>query len=186
MKSFLFAAAIAASVLTCSAVSTADEPLVLDYTFSGNTGVNLSSIAGGPLSVNDFTDARPGSGASEIQRPGKDSLTLADQTAAALLQTTFSEAFTASGAQLGSADSPLKLEGKIVEMQITETAQGLETLIRVELTLRNQGRNAWQSVVFSRAQSEGADLSAALEQGLNRIVTELFRDDYFLMELGIF
>lgn len=186
VKSFLLSAAIAATVLACSTTSLADETIDLDYSYSGDTGVNLGSVVGGPLAVATFTDGRAGSEAGDIQRPGKEPLTLVGQTAASLLQTTFSEAFTESGAQLGGADSPLSLEGKVVEMQVSETAQGLETLIRVELTLRNQGRSAWQSVVFSRTPSEGADPATALESGLNRLVAELFRDDYFLMALGVF
>lgn len=186
MKSFLLSAAIAASVLACSTISLAGEAINLDYSYTGDTGVNLSSIVGGPLSVNTFTDSRPDTGASDIQRPGKEPLTLANQTTASLLQATFTEAFKASGAQTGEAGSPIMLDGKVIEMQIQDTAQGLETLIRVELTLRNQGRNAWQSVVFSRVENEGSDVEAAIELGLNRLVAELFRDDYFLMELGIF
>jgi hypothetical protein len=52
--------------------------------------------------------------------------------------------------------------------------------------LINQGRNAWQSAVVSRASVEGKDVSTAIALGLDRLVTELFRDDYFLIELGIF
>lgn len=186
MKSLLLSAAIAASVLACSTLSLAAEPINLDYTYSGDTGVSLSAIIGGPLTVNNFTDGRSGSGTNEIQQPGDEPWILENHTVASLLQTTLSQAFQVSGAQLGEADSPMSLEGKVIEMQIRESAQGLETLIRVELTLRNQGRSAWQSVVFSRVESEGSNPAAALELGLNRLVTELFRDDYFLMALGVF
>ena len=133
---------IAAAVLSCSALSATAEPVSIDYNYSGNTGVNLASIIGGPLSVAAFTDGRADSAASEIQRPGKDALTLDNQTATELLQSAFVKAFTASGAQLGEAGSPLTLNGKIVELQIQDAPQGLETLIRVELTLNNQGRSA--------------------------------------------
>lgn len=186
MKSFLLSVTMAASMLTCSTASPASEAINLDYMYSGDTGVSLSSIIGGPLVVNTFTDGRSDSGANDIQRPGKEPLTLENQTIAALLQTTFTQAFETSGAKLGEAGAPMSLEGKVVEMQLQESAQGLETSIRVELTLRSGSRNAWQSVVFSKASSEGTDATAAIELGLNRLVAELFRDDYFLIALGIF
>lgn len=186
MKVFLMTATLAATVLTFSALSVAGEPVELEYSYAGDTGVNLGAMIGGPLSVSSFADGRTDSTASDIQRPGKDPLTLQEETAAELLQRTFTEAFAASGAQLGEADTPLVLQGNVIELQIQDTPQGLETLIRVELTLRNQGRSAWQSVVFSRAQSETKDAAVALKSGLDRLVAELFRDDYFLMELGIF
>lgn len=186
MKRFMLRAAIAATVFACSTLSLAQDSVALDYSYSGDTGVNLGSITGGPLSVSTFTDGRAEAGASDIQRAGKEPLTLQEQTVAALLQSTFEQAFTASGAKLGEAGSRLALEGNVVEMQISETAQGLETLIRVELTLKNGSRNAWKSAVFSRVESEGTDAAAALALGLDRLVAELFRDDYFLIELGIF
>ncbi|MDO8908710.1 MAG: hypothetical protein Q7W55_09440 [Pseudohongiella sp.] len=186
MKRYLLSTAFAATLLGSCTLSLASETVNLNYEYSGKTGVSLSAISGGPLTVNAFTDGRSGSDANDIQRPGKEPLTLSNQTAASLLQSAFTQAFEASGAQLGDTDSPIALDGKLVEVQVQETAQGLETLIRVELTLRNQGRNTWQSVVFSKADSDSPDIAAAIEQGLNRLVTELFRDDYFLMALGIF
>ncbi len=95
-------------------------------------------------------------------------------------------AFTSSGASLAEGDARLSLEGKLIDMTVQDTATGLEVLIRCELTLINQGRNAWQSAVVSRASVEGKDVSTAIALGLDRLVTELFRDDYFLIELGIF
>jgi hypothetical protein len=86
----------------------------------------------------------------------------------------------------GDNDSQLILNGKLTEMSIQNTEFGLEVLIRCELILTNQGRNAWQSAVFSRTAVESKDISAAIGLGLDRLVAELFRDDYFLMELGIF
>lgn len=186
MKRLFISAALTAALLGTVGTTIAGETLNLDYRYAGNTGVSLSSIAGGPLSVSDFSDARVDAEAADIQRAGKEALTLQKQSAAALVQNTFAQAFESSGAQLGDSDSPLALEGKLIEMQVNESDQGLETLIRVELTLKNQGRTAWQSVVFSRSQTEGDDPGSAIQNGLNRLVTELFRDDYFLMELGIF
>jgi hypothetical protein len=186
VKRYLLSAVVAATLLTCTTLSVAGDVISIDYQYSGATGVSLSSVSGGPLTVSTFTDGRSDSEASAVQRPGKEPLILENLTAAALLQSTFAGAFEASGAKLGDAGSPIVLDGKIVEMQVSDTANGLETLIRVELSLRNQGRNAWRSVVFSRVASEGSDAESAIELGLNRLVAELFRDDYFLMALGIF
>jgi len=104
----------------------------------------------------------------------------------ALVHSAVLGAFTSSGASLAEGDARLTLEGKLIEMSVQDTATGLEVLIRCELTLINQGRNAWQSAVFSRTTLEGKDVGTAIGRGLDTLITELFRDDYFLIELGIF
>lgn len=163
----------------------AGEKLELDYHYTGDTGVSLSSMMGGPLSISKFTDQRAIEDKHDINRAEQEDVTLS-QAPAAVIQRAFHEAFVSADAQLGDADTPLTLSGNLLEMEIVESASGTEVLIRCELTLNNQGRNAWQSVVFSRVAADGQDLSATIAKGLDRLVNELFLDDYFLMELGIF
>ncbi|TFH70238.1 hypothetical protein E3V39_15545 [Gammaproteobacteria bacterium LSUCC0112] len=165
--------------------SSAGEPVEVTYEYQGKTGVNLGRIVGGPLSVNAFTDQRNEPQTEEIQRPGKDPITLTELAPHALVQSAIVSAFEHSGASLGEPGSPLALDGKLIEMKVQDTETGLEVLIRCELTLRNQGRNAWQSVVFGRAVLDGQDVASAIALGLDKLITELFRDDYFLMELGV-
>lgn len=163
----------------------AGEKIELDYHYTGDTGVSLSSMMGGPLSISTFTDQRSIGDKHDIKRAEQEDVTLS-QTPAAIVQQAFQQAFVSADAQLGDAGTPLTLSGNLLEMEITESANGTEVLIRCELTLNNQGRNAWQSVVFSRVAADNQDLSTTIAQGLDRLVNELFMDDYFLMELGIF
>ena len=164
----------------------AGQPLDVSYQYQAKTGVNLATIRGGPLFVSEFTDQRNDGDLQDIQRPDGESITLTGLSPAALVESAIISAFTSSGAMPGNNESQLILNGKLIEMSVQDTESGLEVLIRCELTLTNQGRNAWQSVVFSRTAVESKDISLAIGQGLDRLVAELFRDDYFLMELGIF
>lgn len=173
-----------ASLLIVSTPAFSDE-ITVDYQYQGDTGVSLASMIGGPLSVADFTDGRSVNDKHSIEYTDSDPLTLADQAPATLIQKTFYQALQSSDAALED-DSALQLRGNLLEMQITDNGDGLEVLIRCELSLNNQGRNAWQSVVFSRTQTDSKDINDALSKGLDRLVSELFMDDYFLMELGIF
>jgi len=176
----------AALLIVASTVAWTEEPISVDYLYTGDTGVNLSSIVGGPLSINTFTDGRENVDSNDIGRPEKQPLTLTGTTPTALLQGAFEQAFNASGAILADNGSALALHGKLIEMQIVENDKGVQVLIRCELTLRNQNRSAWQSVLFSQIQTNDSNIVSAIEQGLDRLVSELFIDDYFLMELGIF
>lgn len=180
--------AVVIIVALCSSATQhlyAGEPVAVAYQYQGKTGVNLGRIVGGPLVVNTFTDQRNETQTADVQRPGNEPITLTGLAPHALVQSAMISAFENSGASLGEPGSPLALDGKLIEMKVQDTETGLEVLIRSELTLRNQGRNAWQSVVFSRASTDGKDIPSAIALGLDKLITELFRDDYFLMELGV-
>ena len=176
--------ALSGLMLSSQALLAADK-IELDYHYTGDTGVSLSSMMGGPLSISKFTDQRTIEDKHDINRAEQEDLTLS-QAPAAVIQQAFREAFASADAQLDEAGTPLTLSGNLLEMEIVESASGTEVLIRCELILNNQGRKAWQSVVFSRVAADGQDLSATIAKGLDRLVNELFLDDYFLMELGIF
>lgn len=182
--------AISVSVATLLSLSGtllfAGQPIDVSYQYQAKTGVNLATIRGGPLYVSAFTDQRNEGNSQDILRPGGEPITLTGLSPQALVQSAILDAFASSGAMPGNNDSQLILKGKLIEMSVQDTESGLEVLIRCELTLTNLGRNAWQSVIFSRALVESKDVSLAIGHGLDRLVAELFRDDYFLMELGIF
>lgn len=181
------AAGIFATLVSLSVLSSfANEQINLEYQYQGETGVDLGAIRGGPLAISAFTDNRNEPVAQGIQRIGGEPIILTGLTPHALVHSAVLGAFTSSGASLAEGDARLSLEGKLIEMRVQDTATGLEVLIRCELTLTNQGRNAWQSAVISRTSVEGKDVSTAIGLGLDRLITELFRDDYFLIELGIF
>lgn len=115
---------------------------------------------------------------------------LADSSASELMQSAFEQAFVASGVTLGvtltEGEASFSLAGNLIEMKLTQSEVGLRVLIRCELTLRQGSRNAWQNVVFSQIQSDNTDIKVAISRGLDRLISELFADSYFLMELGIF
>jgi len=181
------AAGVLATLVTLSVLSSfADDQINLDYQYQGQTGVDLGAIRGGPLAINAFTDHRNEPETQGIQRLGGEPIILTGLAPHALVHSAVLGAFTSSGASLAEGDARLSLEGKLIEMSVQDTATGLEVLIRCELTLINQGRNAWQSAVFSRTTLEGKDVGTAIGRGLDTLITELFRDDYFLIELGIF
>src|SRR5690606_34451083 len=178
---------IAASLLIGLNAASYAEPVSVEYKFEGNAGVSLATIAGGPLGINTFTDGRSAVSAQEISTgEGKEPLTLSNQTVAELVQSAFASAFESAGAKLGEDGSPIVLQGNLIEMSVVDKGTGYEVLIRCELSLRNQGRNAWQSTAFSRSETETRDAATAIKAGLDRLAAGLFRDDYFLMELGIF
>ncbi|MEX0739009.1 MAG: hypothetical protein WD071_06690 [Pseudohongiella sp.] len=165
--------------------SLAGEKIELDYQYTGDPGVGLNSMIGGPLTVSAFVDQRDITDKNHINRTNHEAVSL-EPAPTELIRQTFVQAFDSAGATLADGEAPLTLSGKLLEMEIEEGADGVAVLIRCELTLNNQGRNAWQSVVFSRVVVAGDDVAAAISQSLDRLVSELFLDDYFLMELGIF
>lgn len=177
--------ALAITGLLMTGTPAYSDEVSIEYKYQGDTGVSLASMIGGPLSVAEFADGRSITNKQSVEYSDKAPITLTQQAPAKLLQETFYQALQSSDAEL-TEDSPLQLRGNLLEMQISDNGDGLEVLIRCELSLNNQGRNAWQSVVFSRTQSDNKDINEAISKGLDRLVSELFMDDYFLMELGIF
>ena len=141
--------------------------------FTGATGVNLGAAAGGPIRINEFSDARNIENKADIVHSGKESLTLSAQSPSALVREAFTKSFAASGAVMMGEDGGLVVNGKLIEMQVEESADGIEVLIRCELSLSNQGRNAWQSTLFSRTTTSGDDVAAAISASLDRLVSEL-------------
>ena len=186
MHKYAISVSVTTLLLLTGTLLFAGQPIDVSYQYQGKTGVNLTTIRGGPLFVSEFTDQRNDGDLQDIRRPDGEPITLTGLSPAALVQSAILGAFNSSGAMSGDNDSQLILNGKLTEMSIQNTEFGLEVLIRCELILTNQGRNAWQSAVFSRTAVESKDISAAIGLGLDRLVAELFRDDYFLMELGIF
>ncbi|MBQ86783.1 MAG: hypothetical protein CMQ16_10310 [Gammaproteobacteria bacterium] len=60
----------------------------------------------------------------------------------------------------------------------------LQLTIRVRIELRDGGRSIWSTTLFGRGRvpvTEG--LSGAVKASFERLVRELLRDDYFLLEL---
>lgn len=177
------------SALLLSSTTYANEPVSIDYTFGNNTGVDLTSVSG-RLSISQFSDSRIDIAAEAIELDGQAPVLLTDTEVSELIQNAFAQAFVASGVALGVAlaegEASFSLAGNLIEMKLTQSEAGLRVLIRCELTLRQGSRNAWQNVVFSQVQSDNTDIKITISRGLDRLISELFADSYFLMELGIF
>ena len=173
------------SALLMSTTIHANEAVSIDYKFGNNTGVNLASVSG-RLSISDFSDSRIGIGADAIELDGQPPVMLADSFVSVLIKSAFEQAFVASGVTMTEGEASFSLAGNLIEMKLTQSEAGLRVLIRCELTLRQGSRNAWQNVVFSQVQSDNTDIKITIGRGLDRLISELFADSYFLMELGIF
>lgn len=169
--------------LMFSAQASMAESVSVDYQFSGNTGVDLSEMVGAPLTVNAFTDSRD-LPANEATVVGEENLTLEGSTFAELVRGALISSFEVSGAELGEGGN-LTLDGNIVELEFRPGADGLEMVMRTELTLYAGSRNAWQSTLLSRVRTEFVDFETAIYDSMDRLISELFYDDYFLIELGI-
>lgn len=159
------------------------ESVSVDYQFSGNTGVDLSGMTGAPMTVNAFTDSRdlPGNEALVV---GEDNLTLEGSTFAEVVRQALISSFEASSAELGEGGN-LSLDGNIVELEFRPGADGLEMVLRTELTLYSGSRNAWQSTLLSSVRTEFVDFETAIYDSMDRLISELFYDDYFLLALGV-
>lgn len=173
------------SALLLSSTTYANESVSIDYTFGNNTGVDLTSVSG-RLSISQFSDSRIDIGAEAIELDGQAPVLLTDTEVSELIQNAFAQAFVASGVALAEGEASFSLAGNLIEMKLTQSEAGLRVLIRCELTLRQGSRNAWQNVVFSQVQSDNTDIKITISRGLDRLISELFADSYFLMELGIF
>ncbi len=178
IKAFCLGSALALGAQTLSA-----ETVSVEYQFNGNTGVDMSGMTGAPMAVNAFTDSRdlPGNEATVV---GEDNLTLEGSTFAELVRQALVASFESSNAELGEGGN-LSLDGEIVELEFRPGADGLEMVLRTELTLYAGSRNAWQSTLLSSVRTEFVDFETAIYDSMDRLISELFYDDYFLLALGL-
>lgn len=183
MKWQAFKAFCLGGALMFGAQAVMAETVNVDYQFTGNTGVDLSGMTGAPMEVNAFTDGRelPGNEAVVV---GEDNLVLEGSTFAELVRKALISSFESSGASLGEGGN-LSLDGKIVELEFRPGADGLEMVLRTELTLYSGSRNAWQSTILSSVRTEFVDFESAIYDSMDRLISELFYDDYFLIALGV-
>lgn len=183
MKWQAFKAFCLGSAFMFGAQAVMAESVSVDYQFNGNTGVDLSGMSGAPMSVNAFTDARelPGNEAIVV---GEDNLMLEGSTFAELVRQALIASFESSDAPLGEGGN-LSLDGNIVELEFRPGADGLEMVLRTELTLYSGSRNAWQSTILSSVRTEFVDFESAIYDSMDRLISELFYDDYFLIALGV-
>ena len=178
----LFSSLSAATVLSAALLTPAQsEPLDYEYQYTGDA--NLSGMTAGSLRVGEFTDSR--NAASE------DSIMIGNETVmvqgglAGLLKTAMTNALEAASTPMAD-DAGIAFNADVLEFSSNSTADGLTVTLRCNVEVAQQGRNLWESVLFSQGTSASGDVEEALDGLLDRLTQELFRDDYFRMSLGIF
>lgn len=179
MKKF-FTMLPAALALTTACTMNAET---LDYRYDYTGDANLSAMTAGSLQVGEFTDARDAAGPDMIEVNGSTYHLQAPLTD--LLESAFRDAFTDAQAPLSETGN-IVFQAEILELDVQPTAEGLQLQLRSDVSVNRGGRQLWQSVLFSRVTTDSDDLTGALDAGLDRLMQELFRDDYFRMALGIY
>ena len=168
------------------------EEVKVVYQYAGNHGVDLSNFRGS-FKINAFTDDRAGVDANlitdkDLGNSNASGGYQADSAITALIQQAFEQGFASGGTELVDADASMSLSGKLLstEAQIVERGgeQMIQLTLRVNVQLQKDGRNAWQITLFGRGRVPVADgMAASVQAALDRMVTELVIDDYFLQEV---
>jgi hypothetical protein len=171
------------SALSLASVQ-ANENLDFNYQYQGTPAGDLSSMTDGPIVVGDFSDGRGLRNPTHFIIDGNH-YTL-EKPLAEYVRDAMHGALQAGGAQLGDTGTRITLTGTVTELSGRVTDAGIELMLRCDTVLNKQGRNAWQSTLFSRVQTESTDMGEALAEALDNLSRDIFWDDYFRMELGIF
>jgi len=179
IKHTLFAVLMAC---TLSLSANAAEPLTLDYQYQGTYPADFSGMPDGPLTIGAIDDGRAD---NPDQIRIDDTLYTLEKPLGAYVSDALQQALTKAHADMAE-DSNTVVSGTIVEFSGQRTDNGIEIILRCETTLRSRNRNAWQSVLFSRTETETDDVGQALSAALDRLARELLVDDYFRLELGLF
>jgi hypothetical protein len=177
MKELKLASIVAGLLLSVSCL--AAEQLNIDFSYERN--VNIGSIAV-DLKLGEFGDDR-GVEATELV----EGYTLGNPLSA-IVRDAFAQGFAKGGVVLVDADEDMQVVGRIVSTESQMVDRGgvpsIQLTIRTALQLQGGGRTIWESTLFGRGtvpESEG--MAAAVNASLERMVRELFNDDYFLIEL---
>lgn len=184
---FLLALCLSLSVL--SAVTA--EPLVIDYQYRGEHGVDFSSMPRGPLNIAEFADARgidnlklitsqdPGVG----EDPGG---YRTSQPVHALVRSALVKGFAAGGAELVDDAETLLLTGELTEASSELKDGEIEVSLRAKVALKNSqsGSQLFTASLFGRASASRQEgLAVALSKSMDQLVNSLLWDDYFLMQV---
>jgi hypothetical protein len=161
-------------------VNWAAEELNIDFTYERN--VNIGSI-NSVLSLPPFGDERGMSDANLITDDYRAQEPLAD-----IVRDAFAQGFAKGGVELVDSGEDMQVVGTVTEsgMEIVDRGgvQSIQMTIRAHIQLQSGGRTVWENTLFGRGtvpESEG--VVAAVSASLERLVRELFNDDYFIIEL---
>lgn len=160
------------------------ETIPVDYQYRGSSTVSLSGMSGGPVTVGTFVDER-----ADAEDPH--TLTLGESTLRTepalteLIRQAYAQGLESAEANTGD-EARMTLHGALTELQVSRSDDGIELVMRCQTILRKGSRDAWQSSVYSRTTTDTESLDEALQAGLDKLVGELFGDNYFTMQLGIY
>lgn len=189
---FLLATLLGLSAISASAV----ETIAIDYQYSGEHGVDFSSMPSGPLRIAEFGDARPVDNARLITENGlgdgeNQGGFQAKQAVSDLLRSALVQGFEAGDASLVDSGENLMLAGDVTEVSSELKNGEIEVTVKAKVQLKNSqsGSELFATTLFGRASApRGPDpqedgLAAALAGSLDSLVNSLLWDDYFLMQV---
>ena len=178
-KAFPRLAFTALFAMLCGAVQ-AQQAVEVAYQYEGNA--NLSSIRPS-LRIAEFSDSRNVDNKAQISADYVAEAALAD-----IVRDAFVQAFTSGGAELVDSGEDMVIAGEITDATLQTVDRGgvqsLQLTIRTSIALEGRGRTIFDTNLFGRGTvpvEEG--IVAAVHASLDRMVSELLRDDYFMIEL---
>lgn len=168
-----FAAMPMLCLLSFSTVSFAED-IEVNFHYDQDPQVDFSKAPKGTLKIVGFTDVR-GADANLIGSYH------AEKPVAQIIHDALSQAFIAGGAGLVEEGQALTLNGEVTEFSVQDKDGEYDVTVRVHATLRSGSRTAYDAVIFGRASA--AQLDAAIHGALEKLITSLIWDDYFLNEV---
>lgn len=160
-------------ILSLSSVSFAED-IAVNFHYTQDPQVDFSKAPKGPLKLASFTDAR-GTDATLIGTYN------AEKPVAEIVHDALSQAFIAGGAGLVEEGQSLTLNGEVTEFSVQDKGGEFDVTVRAHVTLLAGSRTAYDTVIFGRASA--AQLDAAIHGALEKLITSLIWDDYFLNEV---
>lgn len=186
MKKLLFPLV---ALLACSVINA--EEITVGYQYDGNHRTDFANNRYG-LTVGEFTDARGVDNPNLITSADLGNGLASDGYSAEkpiseLIRDALIQGFQHGNANMDSEEA-MTVRGSLNQLQAQVMERdGVATIrltLRVNLELVNGNRTIWQTNLFGRGDAPVADgMAAAMHAALNRMVRELVRDDYFLLEL---
>lgn len=178
MKEFRITSIFALLLLSVS--SFAAEQLNIDFSYDRN--VNVGTIRPS-LKLAEFGDDRNVSDGTELIDGYTLNAPLTD-----IVRDAFAQGFAKGGVDLVNEGEDMQIVGTIVssesELMDRGGVQNIQLTIRTRIQLQGGGRTIWENTLFGRGRvPETEGMAAAVNASLERMVRELFNDDYFLIEL---
>lgn len=168
-----FAAMPMLCLLSFSTFSFAED-IEVNFHYDQDPQVDFSKAPKGSLKIAGFTDTRGGD-ATEIGSYN------AEQAVTEIVHDALSQAFVAGGAALVEEGQSLTLNGEVTEFSVQDKDGEYDVIVRVHATLLAGSRTAYDTVIFGRASA--TELNTAIHQALEKLITSLIWDDYFLNEV---